>query len=354
MRVGQVGATIQQNDKHQFQVILMKLYYPSYYNEFHCIAGSCPDSCCHEWTVQVDPDKAAFYRSLPGALGDDLRRCMAEEECGTVMVNVEGRCPMWRRDGLCRIQAELGEGALCDVCRDFPRLRQDYGDFVELGLEMSCPEAARIMLTADPWHLESQPLTQGDEPDYDPEIMDILRRSRGYALGLMTMTDYSVPERLALLLMYGYHIQAEIDGAEPLPFDPEAALAEAKQFAGAGEFEAVLDLLDGLEVLTQRWRDLLQDPPCAGDRTEILCKLTSYGIYRYWYQAVSDWDLAARVKLVVLHAITARYLGGGLDVIQLYSKEIENDAENVDALLDAAYSTPAMTDANLLGLLFRE
>lgn len=329
----------------------MKLYYPSYYKEFRCIAGACPDSCCHEWTVQVDEDKAAYYRSLPGKLGEDLRRCMEDGADGTVMVNVQGRCPMWRADGLCRIQAELGEQALCDVCRDFPRLKQDYGDFVELGLEMSCPEAARIMLTAESWHLESEPLDRGEEPDYAPEIMEILRRSRGYALGLMTLAEYSVPERLALLLMYGYHIQAQIDGAEDAPFDPEAALAEAREFAGPGDFESVLYLLDTLEVLTQRWRKLLQEPPAPGIWTEELCKLASYGIYRYWYQAVSDWDLAARIKLVLLHAISARYLGGGLEIIQLYSKEIENSADNVDALLDAAYTTPALTDTNLLGVL---
>ena len=32
------------------------------------------------------------------------------------------------------------------------------------------------------------------------------------------------------------------------------------------------------------------------------------------------------------------------------SKEIENDAENIDALLDGAYTTPGLTDANLLAL----
>ena len=36
---------------------------------------------------------------------------------------------------------------------------------------------------------------------------------------------------------------------------------------------------------------------------------------------------------------------------QLYSKEIENSDENVDALLDAAYAHPAFTDDRLLGAL---
>ena len=36
---------------------------------------------------------------------------------------------------------------------------------------------------------------------------------------------------------------------------------------------------------------------------------------------------------------------------QLLSKEIENNLDNVEALLDAAYSHPAFTDAAILGLL---
>ena len=112
----------------------MELIYPSYYKDFACIAGDCPDSCCHEWEVQVDTASAAWYRAMEGALGDALREALYDEEGETYLRNVGDRCPMWREDGLCRIQAELGEQALCDVCRDFPRLKQDYGDFVELGL----------------------------------------------------------------------------------------------------------------------------------------------------------------------------------------------------------------------------
>lgn len=329
----------------------MKQIKPSYYDTFRCIAGDCPDSCCHQWQVQVDAETAAYYRSLTGPLGDALRACMADTESGAEMVNRNDRCPMWRDDGLCRIQAELGEEALCHVCRDFPRLRQDYGDFVELGLEMSCPEAARIMLTCESWNLCAETVAGGEESEYDPEIMDILRRSRGYALSLMGMRGYTVPERLVILLMYGYHVQGIIDGAEEMPFDPEAALEEAEGFAGAGDFEGVLDFYQTLEILTPDWKNHLRNPGEPGEWAEELCKLAAYGIYRYWYQAVSDWDLAARVKLVLFHAVVSRYLGGGVRLIQLYSKEIENDIDNVEAILDGAYTDPALTDANLLGLL---
>ena len=115
----------------------MEVFFPKYYYSFRCIAGDCPDSCCKEWAVDVDPEAAAQYRALEGALGDRLRQVLADTEDGTVMTIEDGRCPMWQQDGLCRIQSQLGEAWLCHTCRQFPRLRHDYGDFVELGLEQA-------------------------------------------------------------------------------------------------------------------------------------------------------------------------------------------------------------------------
>ena len=73
---------------------------PDYFDQFRCIAGACPDSCCKEWDVQVDEASAALYRSLPGDLGDRLREVLSTEDGETVMTIIDGRCPMWRADGL--------------------------------------------------------------------------------------------------------------------------------------------------------------------------------------------------------------------------------------------------------------
>ena len=73
---------------------------------------------------------------------------------------------------------------------------------------------------------------------------------------------------------------------------------------------------------------------------------------RYWLQAVSDYDLVGRVKLMVISCLVIRYLGGNLaETGQKYSKEIENSIENLEALLDGAYTEPAFVDIRLLGLL---
>jgi hypothetical protein len=47
----------------------------------------------------------------------------------------------------------------------------------------------------------------------------------------------------------------------------------------------------------------------------------------------------------------ARLPGELRDNAQLWSKEIENSAQNLDTILDDAYSQIALTDSNLLGLL---
>ena len=73
---------------------------------------------------------------------------------------------------------------------------------------------------------------------------------------------------------------------------------------------------------------------------------------RYWLQAVSDYDLACRVKFLVLSCLVICMLGGSFqDTAQLYSKEIENSCANVEALLDGVYTDPAFTDDKLLGIL---
>ena len=328
----------------------MELIYPSYYKAFSCIASHCPDSCCHEWDVQVDAASAARYRSLEGELGDALRKSLYDEDGETYLRNEQGRCPMWRDDGLCRIQAEQGHEALCQVCQQFPRLRHDYGDFLELGLELSCPEAARLILET-PAELVTETVPGGTEPDYDPEIMAILRESRPAALKLLENGAHSVPERLRLLLMYGYHVQAAIDGAELPPFDPDAALAEAAQFAADGDAEALVQVYRELEPLTDRWQERL-NTLTAPRWEEGLCRMAQYGVLRHWYQAVSDWDLSCRVKMLLSGcALTARLPGSLTEHAQLWSKEIENSARNLDTLLDSAYTQPGLTDANLLGLL---
>jgi len=329
----------------------MKLYFPAYYNTFSCIAAACPDSCCKDWIVDVDPDAAAHYRALGGDLGDHLRAVLQDTENGTVMEIANGRCPMWQQDGLCRIQAELGHDALCKTCREFPRLRHDYGNFTDLDLELSCPEAARLILNSD-----DSPCVQeapgGESPDYDADAMTVLLRSRETVLTLLGNNSRSPAEALAILLLYAHDVQAEIDGFEPLPFEPDDILQRAKKYAASGDIDSIFALFRGLDILTQRWSSLLESVPkhiALKDRTLALAR---YFVRRYWLQSVSDLDLICRVKFIITACLMINAVGCDfVDIAHLFSKEIENNTDNVDAILDNAYTSPALTDCNLLGIL---
>ncbi len=331
----------------------MKIYKSAIYDAFCCVASACPDSCCHEWSISVDSESVAMYRNLPGTLGDRLRQVLHEEDGDTVMTIENGRCPMWREDGLCHIQAELGHHALCKTCRDFPRLTHDYGDFQEWGLELSCPEAARLILNSPalPKIMTEMPCTI--TPEYDAQDMALLLQTREAALALLQQ-DRPIPHRLALLLMYGYHVQAELDGFTVSPFDPDSALDAAKCHATMGDRQAIVTFFRHLELLTTRWEERLATwKPTPWE--ERYAALARYFVDRYWLQAISDLDLTGRVKLVVISCLLIQTLGGNmLQTAQLYSKEIENDPDNVEALLDAAYTALAFTDDRLLGLLLEE
>ena len=327
---------------------------PDYFDDFRCIAGDCPDSCCKEWEVQVDDQAAEYYRSLIGPLGDRLREVLREEDGENLMTIIDGRCPMWRRDGLCRIQAELGEEALCKTCREFPRLTHDFGSFVEYGLELSCPEAARFILEARPAHLLEEGQPEEDLAEYDEEAMEILLSTREKALDLLSHPEAPVGQTLVQLLLYGCQAQSDLDSGEELEFDSDAAMETARELAKPAESKPMLDFFLELELLTRQWEERLQDPcPARWEKGHLA--LARYLVQRYWLQAVSDYDLYSRVKMILIACLLVKTLGGNLlETAQLFSKEIENDADNVDSLLDAAYAHPAFTDDKLLFLLMQE
>ena len=332
----------------------MQITKPYYFDSFRCIAGDCPDSCCKEWDVQVDAASASYYRNLTGPLGDRLREVLHDEDGETVMTITEGRCPMWRADCLCRIQAELGEEALCKTCREFPRLTHDYGDFVERGLELSCPEAARFILDAQPQPVVAEEAPGGEEPEYDEEAMAVLKATRTQVLEILADRTRPVNEVLILALFFGMQAQSELDGEEAYPFDPAAALEDARNFAKPADESAMTDFFLGLELLTPEWEALLHSPTPGPWQKQHLA-MARYLVERYWLQAVSDYDLYCRVKFIVIACLLVKHLGGDIyRTAQLFSKEIENSVDNVEAILDGAYAHPLFTDDKLLGMLLAQ
>ena len=330
----------------------MLLRRPAYYDHFRCIAAACPDSCCAEWDVLVDGETAARYEALEGPLGDAIRENLKQDEDGQHYFAIQNRrCPMWRDDGLCRIQAELDHDALCETCRRFPRLCHDYGDFVEEGLALSCPVAAGLILQEGHNWVETE-VPGGEEGDYETQDMACLLGTRDVMLTILSNPAYSLPQALTLGLLYGYHAQNLFDGGENSPFLPAAELEFAADFGKKADISLLVDFYRGLEILTEDWSVRLDHPQGGESWPEELRNMAIYGVQRYWLQAISDFDLVGRVKMIIAACILVRHLGGNVvETAQKYAKEVENSQENVDAILDGAYTSPALTDEKLLGWL---
>jgi hypothetical protein len=184
--------------------------------------------------------------------------------------------------------------------------------------------------------------------------MEVLLRTRERVLEILSDTSRPVNASLALALLYGYQAQAQLDGDEETPFDPDSTLESVREFVKIPEISELPEFFAGLEILTAGWAEKLKHPSPApwDDRFRNLAR---YFVERYWLQAVSDYDLACRVKYGIASCILIRNLGGDLlTTAQTYSKEIENSIDNVEAILDGAYSHLAFTDDKLLGLLLQD
>ena len=129
----------------------MKLYAPEYYKNFECIADRCSHSCCIGWEIDIDSDTAKKYAALAGGYGENIKSSIERADDGLPHFRLceNDRCPHLNDKGLCRIILEMGEGHLCDICREHPRFYNDTLHGREVGLGIACEEAARLVLTSD-------------------------------------------------------------------------------------------------------------------------------------------------------------------------------------------------------------
>ena len=131
-----------------------KVRQPEYFGRFHCIGADCEDTCCVGWGVTVDQRTYEKYQSMPdhvvhgkplGSLIEIHPASSSPEDYARFRLE-SGKCPALD-EGLCAIQQTLGESYLADLCSKYPRVLNVIGDTVERSLHMSCPEAARLILS---------------------------------------------------------------------------------------------------------------------------------------------------------------------------------------------------------------
>lgn len=72
----------------------MRDIYPSYFENFRCIADKCPDSCCKGWDVVVDDETNAYYQTVGGEFGRKLKNLTRIDDDGDrIFVSQNEKCP---------------------------------------------------------------------------------------------------------------------------------------------------------------------------------------------------------------------------------------------------------------------
>ncbi len=124
----------------------MKVRVPNYFNEFKCIASECEDTCCAGWEIVIDDETHKRYEKVEGEFGEILRSKIVKSDGENIFLLNNGNCSFLNEKKMCEIYINLGENHLCYTCQQFPRYTEEFLDLKEVGLSLSCPEAARIIL----------------------------------------------------------------------------------------------------------------------------------------------------------------------------------------------------------------
>ena len=124
----------------------MKVRVPNYFNEFKCIASECEDTCCAGWEIVIDDETHKRYEKVEGEFREILRSKIVKSDGENIFLLNNGNCSFLNEKKMCEIYINLGEDHLCYTCQQFPRYTEEFLDLKEVGLSLSCPEAARIIL----------------------------------------------------------------------------------------------------------------------------------------------------------------------------------------------------------------
>lgn len=295
--------------------------YPEYYKEFKCIAGACRHSCCIGWEIDIDGETAERYRRVDGELGRRMKSCINWQAKQPHFILSDGeRCPFLNGDNLCDIILALGEDSISQICADHPRFRTFLFEREEIGLGLCCEEAARLILSREkPFALVEE--GEGEYTADEDALMDIREAAFEIVSG-----EGRISERMDALL--------ELCNAEM----PERSMADWASF------------YLGLERLDEAWTVCLERLAAANaDEDELLrfmetherecANLLNYFIYRHFFTALDDGDIASKAAFAVLSVRMIMALGlclGGetAEYARMYSSEIEYSDENLDAIFD--------------------
>ncbi len=364
----------------------MKINTPHYLKQFKCRASACEDTCCAGWEVGVDEGMQGRYQKLQGALGGKLRSRMKEDEEG-IIFELEGEnCPFLTGEKLCEIHQTLGEDYLCHTCKEFPRYTQTFLSLKEIGISLSCEEAAKIILEQ-----RGEMVFEQDEDDEEAEVdewvtedtLALFLTCRDCVFALLENRAFDLGTRLALGISFAEAIQQKIDEDEMESLESicnqyrsqtflETKVTELKQVVA--EDEAYVPRLYHYVKTYSELQHMHENDPLALNKTlarlgtdkagedaylaqqkrfngayptlsEPFKNITHYFVFRYMMRSIFDYNIVSKVKLAVMSTViiqmlaVTKWLEEGTfteemlqQISSQYSKDIEHLEENIESL----------------------
>lgn len=381
----------------------MKVRVPDYYKNFKCIASQCEDTCCAGWGVVIDDETYNNYKNLGGKFGERLRSEIECDEGDNIFKLKNDNCAFLNEKKLCDIYNQLGENGLCYVCRQFPRVMEEFGALREIGLSLSCPEAARLILN-QPKKIEFQ-LSENDQVivtynDIDKQHFTILNQCRDLIINIIQNPSISIGARASLILQFTDQVQDKIDWDEMDAirgiiddFSKEKFIEDAVKNLSKykhSEKTKYYTMFQWLNVYKNLTHINENDPleldnaiNCFydnGENWEFYSNKHSefedyyqnnlykfehmlvYFVFRYFMKSIFDYNAIAEIKISVVSLLMIKELcvvrwidnkgkftdKDMVDIAHMYSKDIEHLEENIDVLTDVFEDNDMFTTDNIL------
>ena len=362
----------------------MQYTVPDYYDQFSCLGGACPDTCCAGWQIEVDSislKRYLEYQKNQNGFGNRLINGIDWEE-GVFCQDAVRRCEFLNEENLCDIYSEAGKEMLCLTCRTYPRHIEEFEGLREMSLCLSCPEAARIILMKEGAvsfiEREDEDEEEGFE-EFDYFLHANLLTAREYLLEILQDKRIPIYQRMFKVVFVVDEIQECID--ENKLFRCEEVIKKHWEI-GFGEnwqeeWQLVRETIYSsrymkelwhpyrsvLEILNREWEEsinecyshlhqqenqtyksIIEDFEQGCSFWEEDCeKLMVYWIYTYFCGAVYDENPWSKVRLTVMSTLLVRELsasryisnGGRLskeEFIKIcigYSRETEHSDQNL-------------------------
>lgn len=297
----------------------MKIVKPTFYKNFKCIAGDCPDSCCQGWEVDADSDSLEYYKTLDNSLEIKKRidSVLSKDEFDNTIFTLapKKRCPFLNDENLCDMHIAIGGEHTPYTCRTFPRFIYDFGATREIGISFSCPVASDMMYNTESFDFETD--INSDLPtlnDIDAEKYFLLYKGRAEAYKIAKDKNKSIRKRLNDLLDLGVLLQEKL-----FPYDE------------GGDDIAFFDVFKNPELINPEWKEKVENFSLKQvSDTQSNENILMYFLYKYLMQAVYDDDVLSKIKMAVIGVLINTYFGEDSWTVHLWSKETEHSQYNMD------------------------